>query len=80
MMNHGTDKGHKCGPECQAVSFDTPFGSVVHFPNTEAGITFLALAGQEPRRVRGAEKRLFLTFLRALKDLRARPLPALLMN
>jgi hypothetical protein len=80
MMNHGTEKDHKCGPECKAVSFETPFGAVVYFPESSAGLTFLVVAGQEPRRVRGAEKRLLITFLTALKDLRARPLPALSMN
>lgn len=80
MLNHETDKGHKCGPECRAVSFETPFGSVAYFPNSPAGLTYVLLVGQKPRRVRGAEKRLFLTFLTAIKDLRARPLPALSMN
>ena len=78
--NHPENQpSHKCGPKCKAVTFSTPYGAVVYFPETKAGLTFM-VTNEGERRVRGAEKRILLTMLKTIEEARRRPLPILAQN
>jgi len=64
----------------KALVFSTIFGAVVHFPESKVGLTLLQYADGTTRRVRGYEKRILLSMIRALEEARRHPLPALSMN
>lgn len=59
----------------KALVFESPFGQVAFLPDHPAQPVFVCLPGEEPRRVRGNEKRLLITMLAAVKSARRRPLP-----
>jgi hypothetical protein len=59
----------------KALIFESPFGQVIFYTDHPAQPVFVRLPGEEPRRVRGNEKRLLITLLAAVKSARCRPLP-----
>ena len=60
--------------------YTTKYGSVVHFPDSKNGATFLLLADGKLKRVHGCEKRIWLSLLNAASAKAARPLPTVFMN
>jgi len=69
MKTASESQARTAGP---MIGIETPYGAVLHFPETPEGLTFLSLDGGEPQRVRGALKRLLLTLLSVGHEAQAR--------
>ena len=65
MKMASESKARARGPVC---GIETPYGAVFYYPETAEQLTFLALAGEKPLRVRGALKRLLITLCQELRD------------
>ena len=75
MKNHDHSPLTKPEPKHKAVVFESPFGKIAFLPEHKAQPVFMCLPGEEPRRVRGNEKRLLLSLLAVVEAARHRPLP-----